>query len=134
MNVWIQHHNFDSENISDPSLEGAIQAFTSFNWAAEISSEEVLRNKDKPCCPAGIGFVHTDKTILHICPKNSTFALLHYHYHVPTKLLGFINHHIDENFCIMDFPLRQMRLVLELHYNGDRAKLLDKLNEFEESR
>ncbi|MBK1884441.1 hypothetical protein JIN85_18640 [Luteolibacter pohnpeiensis] len=133
MNVWIQKHNFESEELPDSGLDAALHAYSAFNWLIEIASYQTSLQGKKDGCPPGIGFVHQNGDLLHFCPLSSEISEVHYYYSFPSRFLGLFPYVSNRDFHLEDFPLCHMRDVLHSHYRGDTALTLDKLHKFEQN-
>jgi hypothetical protein len=87
---WIQRADIASADFEPVDVAGALHAFTTHDWNAELDLLSELEGKASEFCPPGIGFVTPNGAILHVCPSQDGRALVHYHPAVLSKLLPFI--------------------------------------------
>jgi len=87
MKVWIQHADFSEEEF-ELDLESTLRKFVGVDWLAELTMEEKLVKSGDESCPPGLGIVHAEQRILHICPGPSG-TLVHFHY--PHKVIGLLS-------------------------------------------
>ncbi len=129
MNVWIQLHDFSSEDLKDPSSENALKLYNEFDWDSEILKEENANAEGIECCDPGMGFVSDDHSILHLVPT-STGAMVHYHFRKAGRFLGLFPTVRDEAISVTDYPSEEIQdLVLE-HYRGNQRSVKELLSEF----
>lgn len=87
---WIQRANFTSTDFEPIDINGALQAFTTHDWSAELIFQSELESSANESCPPGIGFVGPTGAILHVCPSLDGRALVHYHASTTGKVFGLI--------------------------------------------
>ena len=87
MKVWIQHADYSEEEF-DLDLASTLRSFEDTDWLAELAKEKKLVESDAESCPPGLGIVHPEDRILHICP-NPSGALVHFYY--PQKTMGLFS-------------------------------------------
>ena len=85
---WIQRANFSSTDFEPVDVNGALRAFTTHDWNAELDFLSELEASASESCPPGIGFVAPTGAILHVCPGPDGRALVHYHARTTSKVLG----------------------------------------------
>jgi hypothetical protein len=121
MNVWIQRHDFSSEERDDLSLKDAERILRDFDWLSE--REKQSRSVDGGCDP-GLGLVRQDGRILHICPGPDDRCYLHYHYPETRKILGFIPVTRQGDHFIPDYSLDEATELMALHFDGQQDEIL----------
>jgi hypothetical protein len=87
---WIQRADFSSADFEPVDIHGAVRAFATHDWGAELDFLSELDTKGCPSCPPGIGFVTATGAILHVCPSSEGCALVPYHAETKSKVFGFI--------------------------------------------
>ncbi|MCB1087836.1 MAG: hypothetical protein KDM63_12375 [Verrucomicrobiae bacterium] len=80
MKLWIQRHDFSSEEIDGITVESVLERLRNTDWQAEsrLAAEKAAEGVE--VCPAGLGLVHPSGSILHLCPDGSGGMMLHYQY------------------------------------------------------
>ena len=87
---WIQHADFESEDLGLIGRSDAQAVFTAHNWKAEHKRQQSLVDKGRENCDPGMGFVSDDKRILHLCPQRSGRVLCHYHFDSTWRFLWLV--------------------------------------------
>lgn len=122
MNLWIQRHDFTSEEKSDATLELAMKALLEFNWLEELEKRLPLKGG---ACDPGLGLVAEDDSILHICPQSKDDCYVHYHYSVDKKILGFIPTKSPETYHIKKCSISTAQDLIRFHFEGKRGAILE---------
>lgn len=121
MKMWIQLHDFSSEEIGNATEEQARQALSTFDWQREIQRE---KESSPESCPPGLGLVSDSNEILHICPGESDSCSIHYHYPVSKKVLGFIPVTDQESHFVESCSLAKAMDAIGCHFAGRREGIL----------
>ena len=87
---WIQHADFESEEFGMIGRADAETAFRRHSWKKELDRKKALEAEGQETCDPGIGFISTDKRILHLCPQASGRVLCHYHFDSTWRFLGLV--------------------------------------------
>lgn len=85
---WIQHADYESEDFGLVGRPDAEAVFKKHNWKVELERKRALEAEGQDTCDPGIGFISTDKRILHLCPQASGRVLCHYHFDSTWRLFG----------------------------------------------
>jgi hypothetical protein len=76
---WIQRADFTATDHDPVDAGGAVRAFDVHPWQEEWNLQATLESEGSDYCPPGMGLVHPDGQILHVCPTVDGRALVHYH-------------------------------------------------------
>ncbi len=87
---WIQHADFESEDLGLIGRSDAQVVFRKHNWKSELKRQQALVDKGKENCDPGMGFVSNDKRILHLCPTPSGRVMCHYHFDSTWRFLWLV--------------------------------------------
>ncbi|MEM7143933.1 MAG: hypothetical protein AAF591_02280 [Verrucomicrobiota bacterium] len=126
--AWIQSADCSSEDIAECTPEEAVSIFSQHDWQSERRKEEELRKGGQDHCPAGMGFLGGDGSILHVVPRDDETCMVHYHFNIRTKILGLFS---VSNQATHTIDFAQTSEVLKLtadHYQFDSDKVIRVLN------
>lgn len=129
MNLWIQRHDFSSDERDRVEIEDARNTFINFDWDSEIAKEEVALAEGRDCCNPGMGLISEGNRILHLVP-GSRGLMIHYHFPKRKKFLGFLHFEDQETVSVNEFPNEEMNEALRLHYAGEHELLINFLHAF----
>jgi hypothetical protein len=113
MNVWIQHADFSEEEF-DLDLASTLSKFEDVDWLAELAMEKKLTESGEDSCPPGLGVVHPENRILHICPSPSG-ALVHFHF--PQKSMGMFSR--QKSLTFQNVPPDQVKSFIHALFAQD---------------
>ncbi|MEM8770416.1 MAG: hypothetical protein AAGD92_02090 [Pseudomonadota bacterium] len=104
---WIQSADLSTEEFPAAGASEIERALLSHDWAGEAEKEKRLLADDSPdCCPAGLGVVHEDGRMLHVCPDGEGNCQVHYSFYESAKVLGFIPRRKYNAGTIDNVPIR----------------------------
>jgi hypothetical protein len=121
MKMWIQQHDFKSDEVDGATKEQAKQALSTFDWQSEILKAK--ESKEETCSP-GLGLVSESNEILHICPTEADSCFIHYHYSIPKKLLGFIPLTNQQSHFIESCSITKALDLIDHHFDENREEIL----------
>jgi len=133
---WIQNSDYSnptglSESELVTSAAQVIEVFNGYDWAKENAYQARCEEGGSDCCPAGMGIVKTAGVILHICPNvESKTAVMHMHYPVPTKLLGFIKTQKASLTTFSDVPWPMIADVISKFLEDDYDAISETLERY----
>ena len=110
MKVWLQRADFFEQEF-DLDLESTLRKLENFDWLAELAREQELANNGEESCPPGMGIVHPQGRILHICPNPSGATV---HYHFPGKLMGMFSR--QKSIAKEDVPPQQVKAFIHAFF------------------
>ena len=113
MNVWIQHADFSEEEF-DLDLASTLSEFENVDLLAELAMEKQLTESGDDSCPPGLGIVHPEKRILHICPSPSGTLV---HFHFPQKIMGMFSR--QESVTFQNVPPDQVKGFIQALFDED---------------
>lgn len=87
MNVWIQKHDFVSEEFELEKSEAVIKLLGEFDWDQELKLQKEKEDKGEDNCPPGLGIVADNGHILHLCPDKNKKYLAFFHYPEEVRFL-----------------------------------------------
>lgn len=88
---WIQHPNFQNDDLGTPDVDKAVDNFLAFQWEDELEQFDYLIDQENDCCPPGCGLNTSDgQRVLHIYSHEPNYFCIHFIMNNPNKLLGFI--------------------------------------------
>lgn len=76
--AWIQSSDFTSKEYENVDVNKAIELFESHDWNSEFEKEKSLYDNGEESCTAGLGLVHPDGHVMHICPVSEGKNMIHY--------------------------------------------------------
>ncbi|MCM8538629.1 MAG: hypothetical protein NE334_21990 [Lentisphaeraceae bacterium] len=121
MEAWIQSKDFTSKEFKNSSEEQALELFINHNWQEELVDFDEY---DENQCPPGLGLIHSNGSILHLCPNQDISSVIHYSYTEAKKLLGFIPSNNHHNFTALNVSKADSLKLITLHYKNDREAIL----------
>ncbi|WP_136080448.1 hypothetical protein [Pontiella desulfatans] len=121
MKMWIQQHDFTSEEVDGATKEQAKKALATFDWQSEILKEKESKEET---CPSGLGLISDSNEILHICPRASESCLVHYHYSTQKKLLGFIPVKNQGSHFVESCSIAKAMDLIDHHFDGNQEEIL----------
>jgi len=118
MHVWLQSADFSTRDF-EASVDEAIEAFSSHDWAREAALAKRLESEGNEACEAGLGLVRADDEFLHICPQGGAATV---HWHRRVRVLGFLwtRQQMDTWEGV---PLSTIREVIRHYHDGNDAEL-----------
>ncbi|MEM7221648.1 MAG: hypothetical protein AAF495_01630 [Pseudomonadota bacterium] len=125
---WIQCHDYGSEDFGAVSLNGAIEAFESFDWARVLALFD--EDDDARNCPPGMGLHdgfgsgNPETRLLHLCPIDEQSLFFNLHYPRKRKWLGFIPTKSQEIHYANPYPRRQVPLLIRQFAEDDLAAII----------
>ena len=119
--MWIQSHDFSSEEMDGATAEQAKTALATFDWLSEIEKQN--QSGDENCDP-GLGLISNDGSILHICPRDKESCSIHYHYPTSKKVLGFIPVTSQESHYIEKYSMAKATELIDHHFDGKQTEIL----------
>jgi hypothetical protein len=88
---WIQSADMTTREFPAAVADEIEQALLSHDWAGEAAKEQhLIANDPLDSCPAGLGVVHKDGRILHICPNSEGYCQVHYSFYERARFFGVI--------------------------------------------
>ena len=129
--LWIQRHDYSSDETENVSPQQALRAWESFDWAAELAAYD--ESDEQRNCPPGFGLhdgysgSKRQGALLHVCPIDPDFVFLNYHHMVEGKLLGLIPTRGESIEHVERFPLRDVPELIRLFCAGQVTDLLQRL-------
>jgi len=124
MLLWIQLHDFSSEEMPIVNAMASKRAFSEFDWAAELTRQKEALEREEDCCDPGMGLVSDNGSILHLCPIDEKFLSFHYHYLTIKKEFVFVSTESEEMHYVEKFPISEINDVINLHFAGDKLAIL----------
>ena len=121
MKIWIQRHDYSSDEKDCFDVDQAKHALASFDWKSELTKRD---QPDIESCDPGLGLVKDDGSILHICPQNDESCYVHYHYTVTSKLFGFIPKKSQQSHFIEACSIEKAKELIQQHFEGNRDQIL----------
>lgn len=119
MKYWIQHADFDTEDLGEISRDEAIRAFQDHDWIAENAKFNEIEKSGKENCPPGMGFNADGVGILHICPDKNGKALCFFHGRKKIKIFGFLPWTMKRNYEWSDVPISSIPDFIAAFYAGN---------------
>ena len=124
MDVWLQRHDFQSEDLPDGSFEAANRRLVEFDWEEELRRYESASQEGRDCCPPGMGFIDRG-CILHLMPEaGGRYSNFMYTY-PKKKLLGLIP--LSGQITVAEVPNEQREAIIRRHYDGDHEAVREAL-------
>lgn len=124
MLLWIQLHDFTSEEMPTVDAKAAKRAFREFDWASELRRHKEALEKEEDCCDPGLGLVSDNGSILHLCPINEKFLCFYYHYMTIKKEFVFVSTESEETHFVESFPIAEIEDVIGFHFASDDSEIL----------
>lgn len=121
MNMWIQFHDFSSNERQDVDVDQAKQTLSTFDWQSELVNRD--QEKEDSCDP-GLGLIADNGSILHICPRTPESCYIHYHYSTPRKVFGFIPVNEQTSHFIESCSIHTATRLIEHHFDDAREEIL----------
>ena len=117
MKVWLQHADFSEEEF-EFDLANTLKKFADVDWPAELAAEAGLAQQGVESCPPGLGIVHPEGQILHICPHPSG-AQVHFHY--PQKVMGLFSR--QKSLTLERVAPHQLERYIRAFFDQDWARI-----------
>ncbi len=120
---WIQHSDFQSEELGDISPKDAIRAFQNHDWNDEKAKFKEMEKLGKENCPPGMGFNADGVGILHVCPGENGKALCFFHEHRQIKIFGILPWTLNRNYELRDVPASAIPDLITALFEGNLDKI-----------
>ncbi|SOE52051.1 hypothetical protein [Orrella dioscoreae] len=127
---WIQHADFTTTDGQPVTVEAAIQAFSSHDWALELSTAKGLHAAGSgEVCPPGIGFHPVEEgsdLLLHIKPVSWDKADVDYQFPEQRKrLFGLVSPMlVIASMTATGFPIERAAEAIRLFMAARHPELL----------
>jgi hypothetical protein len=128
MDVWLQQHDFSTEDLSAKSREECLAILDSYHWEDELAKYEAALEAQRERCPPGMGFVDGNRT-LHVMPIGENRSHYHYSCDHPMKLFAIFG--ATRSLNVWAIPDRHRATLLALHYAGQENDLVRLLGELD---
>ncbi len=127
--LWIQKHDYSTEDTENVSLNQAISAFNDFDWESELKSITDTPENDEDCSP-GIGYhngfgSNSDGMLLHICPIDADTIFFNFHYPMFRKFLGLVPYRIKKVHYVATYPRNKVEALIRYLFNGQIERILN---------
>jgi hypothetical protein len=121
---WIQHADFQAEELGVILKDEAIRAFQKHDWGTENAKFKEIARNGKENCPPGMGFNADGVGILHICPDEKGKAMCFFHERKRIKILGFLPWTMNRNHELSDIPISSIPDLIASLYEGHVDKFI----------
>ena len=118
---WIQKSDYSSEEWDNVSKIDILEAFRSFDWAAELDKFDIDDHENN--CPCGIG-IDINEVLLHICPNDKESVFINYHYVKHGKILGLIPSTKNAIHYVEQIPISMVESLINSHFSGKKEDIL----------
>lgn len=125
MEAWIQKHDFSTDPIHEPTVEGCLELLHSFEWDAELAKYEEALEAKRDRCPPGIALVDKDRT-LQVLPISEGKSHYSYSCDHPVRWLALFGASKSINAWAISDEHRQN--LIGLHFGGEQEQLVRTLS------
>jgi hypothetical protein len=125
MDVWLQRHDFTTDDLSDRSRDECLALLASHDWASELARYEAALADNRARCPPGMGFVDAGRT-LHIMPVHGGRSHYHYSSDHPVRLFALFG--ANRSLNVWNIPDQHRANLLSLHYDRHEQDLVRSLH------
>lgn len=125
--VWFQSADAMNHEPQMMTVDQAIHAFGTYDWAREAALLEELDSSGQPCVPAGIK-IGRDTDGLHICPMGEGRNAVFFDYNVPTKtFFGLLSSSKHNSKTSSDLSDETCVELIRLFYDGDYETMAQRM-------
>jgi len=125
--VWFQSADLTNHEPEMMTVDQAIHAFKTYDWAQEAALLEQLESAGEPCVPAGIK-IGRDADGLHVCPMGGAKNVVFFDYSMPTRtFFGLLSSTKHKSDVARDLSDETCLELIRLFYDGDYETIAQRM-------
>jgi len=127
--VWFQSADFTNHESEMMTVDQAIHAFRTYDWAQEAALLEELDSSGEPCLPAGIKICDDTETgLLYICPMGEGRNAVFFDYNVSsTRFFGLLPATKQKSQAGSGLSDETCVELIRLFYDGDYETMAQRM-------